>query len=121
MPSVSKKQHNLMAMVANNPTKAKELGIPQKVGAEFTKADKGKTFKSGGSMATKMNAGFMAMMKKKADAKPAKKMASGGMAASKMGKVKTGSSPDGVVAKGKTKGTMVKMAGAKKMKSGGYC
>jgi hypothetical protein len=120
VPSVSKKQHNLMAMVANNPAKAKELGIPQKVGAEFTKADKGKTFKSGGSMATKMNAGFMAMMKKKSDAKPAKKMASGGMTS--MGKVKTAApSKDGVATKGKTKGTMVKMAGAKKMKSGGYC
>jgi len=53
VPSVSKKQHNLMAMVANNPAKAKELGIPQKVGAEFTKADKGKTFKSGGSASSR--------------------------------------------------------------------
>ena len=42
-----------MSLVANNPAKAKELGIPQKVGAEFTKADKGKTFKRGGLMATK--------------------------------------------------------------------
>ena len=46
MPSVSKKQHNLMAMVANNPAKAKELKIPQSVGAEFVKADKGKKFSS---------------------------------------------------------------------------
>jgi hypothetical protein len=35
------------------------------------------------------------------------KMAKGGM--TKMGKVKTGSTPDGVAVKGKTKGTMVKM------------
>jgi hypothetical protein len=48
MPSVSKKQHNLMAMVANNPTKAKQLGIPQSVGKEFTEADKGKKFGTGG-------------------------------------------------------------------------
>jgi hypothetical protein len=34
----------------------------------------------------------------------------GSVAASKMGKVKTGSTPDGVAVKGKTKGTMVKMA-----------
>jgi hypothetical protein len=35
-------------------------------------------------------------------------MKSGGM--TKMGAVKTGSKPDGVVSKGKTKGKMVKMA-----------
>ena len=38
-----------------------------------------------------------------------KKMAGGGMAASKMGAVKTGKTPDGVVTKGKTKGTMIAM------------
>jgi len=36
--------------------------------------------------------------------------AKGKMPAMKMGKVKTGSKPDGVVTKGKTKGTMIKMA-----------
>jgi len=41
VPSVSKKQHNLMAMVANNPTAAKRVGIPQSVGAEYMQADKG--------------------------------------------------------------------------------
>jgi hypothetical protein len=49
VPSSSQKQHNLMAMVANNPAKAKELGIPQSVGKDFTEADKGKKFVSGGS------------------------------------------------------------------------
>ncbi len=44
MPSVSKKQHNLMAMVANSPAAAKRVGIPQSVGKEFMKADKGKRF-----------------------------------------------------------------------------
>jgi hypothetical protein len=40
-----------------------------------------------------------------------KKMMSGGVAASKMGKVKTAApSRDGVATKGKTRGTMVKMA-----------
>ena len=48
MPSVSKKQHNLMAMVANNPAKAKQLGIKQSVGKEFLQADKGKKFGGGG-------------------------------------------------------------------------
>ena len=52
MPSVSKKQHNLMAAVANNPAFAKKVGIPQSVGKDYTKADKGKKFKGGG-MATK--------------------------------------------------------------------
>jgi hypothetical protein len=50
------------------------------------------------------------------------KMAKGGMAASKMGKVRTAApSRDGVAMKGKTKGMMPKMAGNKGMKKGGYC
>jgi hypothetical protein len=122
MPSVSKKQHNLMAMVANNPAKAKELGIPQKVGAEFTKADKGKTFKRGGDMA-KANP-FMEMIAKKKemaakkDKMPmkktaAKKMASGGLAAGHK-------AADGIASKGKTKAKQVTMKKGG-MKSGGYC
>ena len=47
MPSTSKRQHNLMAMVANNPAAAKRVGIPQSVGAEFMKADKGVKFGKG--------------------------------------------------------------------------
>lgn len=47
MPSVSKKQHNLMAMVANDPAAAKRTGIPQSVGQEFMSADKGKKFGGG--------------------------------------------------------------------------
>ena len=110
MPSTSKKQHNFMAAVANNPAFAKKAGVPQSVGKDFSTADKGRKFSKGGDMATKMNSGFMAMMAKKKGA-PAKKMASGGM--TKMGAVKTSSKPDGVAVKGKTKGTMIKM------KSGG--
>ena len=112
MPSVSKKQHNFMAAVANNPSFAKKAGVPQSVGKEFSNADKNRKFKEGGdTMASKMNAGFMAMMDKKKGA-PAKKMAMGGV--TKMGSVKTAApSRDGVATKGKTKGTMVKM------KSGG--
>jgi hypothetical protein len=114
MPSTSKKQHNFMAAVANNPSFAKKVGVPQSVGKDFTTADKGRKFSKGGdTMASKMNPGFMAMMAKKKGA-PAKKMAGGGMA---MGKVKTAApSKDGVATKGKTKGTMVKMA-----KGGKYC
>ena len=121
MPSTSKKQHNFMAAVANNPSFAKKVGVPQSVGKDFTTADKGRKFSKGGdTMASKMNPGFMAMMaKKKAGAKAAdkaempmknggmKKMAGGGMA---MGKVKTGApSRDGIAEKGKTKGKMIAM------------
>ena len=56
MPSTSKKQHNFMAAVAHNPAFAKKAGVPQSVGKEFNKADKGKTFKEGGDM-KKMNMG----------------------------------------------------------------
>jgi hypothetical protein len=48
MPSVSKKQHNLMAAVAKNPAFAKKVGIKQSVGEDFLAADKGKKFKGGG-------------------------------------------------------------------------
>ena len=48
MPSVSKKQHNLMAAVANNPKFAKQVGIKKSVGEEFMKADKGRKFAMGG-------------------------------------------------------------------------
>jgi hypothetical protein len=55
-----------------------------------------------------------------------KKMAAGGVAASKMGAVKTAApSRDGIAVKGKTKGKQIVMAGNKGMKSGGmakkYC
>jgi hypothetical protein len=50
------------------------------------------------------------------------RMAKGGVIASKMGSVKTAApSRDGIASKGKTKGTMVKMAGNKGMKRGGKC
>ena len=102
MPSTSKKQHNFMAAVANNPAFAKKAGVPQSVGKEFTTADKGRKFSKGGDMKAEM-------MKK------------GGMAASPMGKVKTAApSKDGVAVKGKTKGKMIAMKhGGKAMKSGG--
>ena len=51
MPSKSKAQHNLMAMVANDPAAAKRVGVPQSVGEEFVKADKGRKFGKGASRA----------------------------------------------------------------------
>ncbi len=161
MPSVSKKQHNLMAMVANDPAAAKRVGIPQSVGKEFMKADKGRRFGSsesqpnkqainkpktnqgkqelfarGGDMKeskamVKKEIGFMkkagapkSMIKhEESEMKSMKKMANGGITKAKMGVVKTAApSRDGMAAKGKTKGTQVKMAGSKPlgMKKGGY-
>jgi hypothetical protein len=120
MPSTSKKQHNFMAAVANNPSFAKKVGVPQSVGKDFSMADKGRKFSKGGdTMASKMNPGFMAMMAKK---KGATKMANGGITSAKMGSVKTAApSRDGIASKGKTKGTMISMKGSTPlgMKKGG--
>ena len=138
MPATSEKQKKFMDAVAHNKGFAKKAGVPQSVGKDFSEASKGmkfgsgsgtradrqgvnkpKTdhggqalFKKGGSMASKMNPGFMAMMaKKKAGAKAempmkkggaAKKMAMGGSASSRA---------DGVATKGKTKGKMMNKGG----------
>jgi hypothetical protein len=162
MPSTSKKQHNFMAAVANNPAFAKKAGVPQSVGKEFSNADKGRKFSKGGNMKKMSMGGYadggMPMVNKggkmvpsfaadgkgkmakggavKADMKqdkgmmqkavnkhegllhkgsPMTKLAKGGMAASKMGSVKSSSSRDGIATKGKTKGTMITM------KNGGKC
>lgn len=48
MPSVSKKQRNLMAAAAHNPKFAKKVGVPVSVAKEYNEADKGKRFKKGG-------------------------------------------------------------------------
>ena len=53
MPSKSKKQHRFMKAVANNPEFAKEVGVPQSVGREYEKADKGKTFSGGKKVSSK--------------------------------------------------------------------
>lgn len=49
MPSSSKKQHNFMNAIAHNKAFAKKVGVPQSVGQDFSNADKGKTFKEGGT------------------------------------------------------------------------
>jgi len=156
MPSKTRAQHNLMAMVANDAAAAKRVGVPQSVGKEFVKADKGlkfgkgstradlqkinrpdtrhgksELFAKGGDMkeSKKMIGQELAFMKKKGAPKAMvkhemaeAKMANGGITKAKMGAVKTAApSRDGVAAKGKTKGTMVKMGAAKPlgMKRGG--
>ena len=162
MPSTSKKQHNFMAAVANNPAFAKKAGVPQSVGQEFVKADKAKSgsradiqsvnkpktnqgsqelFSRGGEMkeSKAMAKKEISFMEKKGAPKSMikhekeeygmkkggmKKMASGGITTAKMGTVRTAApSRDGVAAKGKTKGTQIKMSGSKPlgMKKGGKC
>jgi hypothetical protein len=96
VPSKSKKQHNLMAAVANNPAFAKKVGISKSVGEEFMKADKTKKFKNGDlvEVDSDKNPGLsklptevrnkMGYMKKGGMAK--KKMNMGGMAYKEGGK-----------------------------------
>jgi hypothetical protein len=50
MPSKSPAQKRLMQAVAHSPEFAKKVGVPQKVGKEFAKADKG--MKGGGLYAS---------------------------------------------------------------------
>ena len=140
MPATSPKQKKFMDAVAHNPAFAKKVGVPKAVGKDFSEASKGmkfgkgsttrtdrqtvnnpktnqgkqELFKEGGSMATKMNPGFMAMIaKKKAGAKSempskmGKPVMKKGMDTAKDGmKMAKGG---GVEAKGKTKGKMIKM------------
>jgi len=116
VPSVSKKQHNLMAMVAHDPAAAKRVGIKQSVGKEFVSADKGKKFKEGGmAESKKMVKKEIAFMQKKGAPKSMIKhekaemgMKRGGMTS--MGKVPTAApSRDGLAKKGKTQGKIIKM------------
>ena len=125
MPSVSKKQHNFMEAVAHNPAFAKKAGVPMSVGKDFSSADKGRKFSKGGDMKhedVKMDKKMMQKAVNKHEGRlhkgqPMTKLAKGGVAASKMGAVKTAApSRDGVATKGKTKGTMIKMS-----KGGKYC
>jgi hypothetical protein len=49
MPSSTKKQADFMKAIANNPKFAKKVGVPQKVGKDFSSADKRtKKFAMGG-------------------------------------------------------------------------
>jgi len=128
MPSTSKKQHNFMAAIAHSPSFAKKVGVPQSVGQDFSNADKGKTFKQGGGMATKGVNPFAKFEKSGKDVEKkgmgkegskkeeafdksqmgmkrgggVKKMAAGGLAAAHK-------AADGIASKGKTKGMQVAM------------
>lgn len=45
MPSKSQAQHRFMEAVMHSPKFAKKAGVPQSVGADFVKADKGRDTK----------------------------------------------------------------------------
>jgi hypothetical protein len=139
MPSTSKKQHNFMAAVANNPKFAKKAGVSSAVGKEFLNADKGKTFKEGGMMkpvdmkknpgvaklptAVRNKMGFMknggmAHSDVKMDKKVVKKavgMHEKQLHAGKKSDMSKLAKGGGIEMKGKTKGKMVKMT------KGGAC
>jgi hypothetical protein len=131
MPSTSAKQHRFMEAVAHNPAFAKKAGVPQSVGQEFSKADKGKTFKYGGNMEKhEMHSHHMKMAHhhlKEAmkHGGHVKKMAGGGITTAKMGSVTAGGKrPHGEHTdqkKGHTKGMEPSMKAEKSlgMKRGG--
>jgi len=101
-----------MAMVANNPKASKRLGIPQSVGEDFVKADKGRKFERGGEMkeSKKMVGKEVAFMKKKGAPKSMIKHEESEMAMKKGGKVAKYARGGGIETKGKTAGKMIKMA-----------
>ncbi len=122
MPTVSKKQHNFMAAVANNPKFAKKVGVPKSVGEEFMKADKTKKMAKGGmhedvKMDKKVVKKAVGMHEKQlhggkksnltklrsGGACGTKKMAGGGLSAGHK-------AADGIAKKGKSKCMEVKMA-----------
>jgi hypothetical protein len=108
MPTVSKKQERFMQAVAHNPAFAKKVGVPVKVGKEFTKSGGGEMKES--KAMVKKEVAFMkkkgapkSMIKHEMKEAGMKKMASGGLAAGHK-------AADGIAKKGKTKGKEVKMA-----------
>lgn len=124
MPAKSAKQERFMQAVAHNPKFAKKVGVPTKVGKEFTKSE-------GGMAESKKMVGKEVMFMKKKGAPKSmvkhemgemKAMKKGGIIASKMGAVKTAApSRNGVAVKGKTVGKQVKMGGVQAAVKGGKC
>ncbi len=135
MPSKSKKQHDLMAAVANNPAFAKKVGISKSVGEEFMKADKSKKFRNGDlvEVDSDKNPGLsklptevrnkMGYMKKGGMAK--KKMNMGGTADmaqdKKMAKKAVGMHEKQLHGGKKSDLAKLKSGGMTKMKAGGSC
>ena len=110
MPSSSKKQHNFMAAIAHNPAFAKKVGVPQSVGKDFSNADKGRKFSTGGEMDKSDKKQDVALIKKAFKEHDAQEHKGGKGTSLKL--AKGGSfraSANGIASKGKTKGTQVAM------------
>lgn len=111
-----------MAAVAKNPAFAKKVGVKPSVGEEFLKADKGKTFRQGGTMkeSKMMVKKEVEFMKKKGAPKSMIKheMAEAGMKKGGMAYAKGGMSECKTIAKKEVKAhekRMHKMAGGGKV------
>lgn len=120
MPSTSQKQHNFMAAVANNPAFAKKAGVPQSVGEEFTKADKGKKFGTGTRAdrqsvnKPKTDHGHMALFKRGGSMKESKAMVK-----KEVSFMKAKGAPKSMVKHEESEMKGMKKGGMKKMASGG--
>jgi hypothetical protein len=99
MPAKSEKQARFMQAVAHSPSFAKQVGVPQSVGREFT--GKGSSMKKRYDDGGEARGGM-------AKSGRMKKMASGGLAGGHK-------SADGIAKKGKTRGMQVAM------RRGGKC
>ena len=114
MPSTSAKQHRFMAAIAHSPSFAKKVGVSQSVGKDFTAADKGKTFKKGGMMKN-MKSMFGGKETYGEEIKEAKAIKAGKItpkqyAMGEKSEEKKYARGGGIESKGKTQGTMIKMA-----------
>jgi len=118
MPSKSKAQHNFMEAIAHSPSFAKKAGVPQSVGKDFAKADKGHKFKGGGMAKSDMKEDMKmdksqdkAMIKKAFKQHDAQEHKGGKGTSLKLAKGGTfRASANGVAQRGKTKGTQIKMS-----------
>jgi hypothetical protein len=132
MPATSLKQKKFMDAVAHNPSFAKQAGVPQSVGKDFSEASKGMKFGSGSKSradsqtinSPKTNQGKQELFKK-GGSMATKKMNPKMMAFEKSGKdvekkgVKEGSKADMAMDKMQMAG-MKKGGGVKKMAAGGF-
>lgn len=108
-----------MAAIAHSPAFAKKVGVPQSVGQDFNKADKGRKFSKGGdTMATKkpMPKGLFGGKETfQEELKEAKAIKSGKISPMQYAKGEESEKPKkmarggGVESKGKTKGKQIVM------------
>ena len=99
MPAVSEKQKRFMQAVAHNKSFAKQAGVPQSVGREFSKSKGGEMKESKAMMKKEVS-----FMKKKGAPKSMIKHEKAEMKGLKFAR------GGGIESRGKTKGKMIKMA-----------